>query len=99
MATKRPKPTARGTNPPSINFKVLARRNIPSRPAKKPKSRLACSLLQRQRRTASGIMAREVESITPETARPYAEARFELERKVKISTKHPAQSSQLRVRI
>ena len=32
---------ASGTNPPSRNFSVLARRNMPSSPAKPPKSRLA----------------------------------------------------------
>src|SRR5437762_207296 len=65
MATNRPRPMASGTNPPSRNFKVFARRNIPSIAAKQPKSRLARSTLQRQRRTASGIMAREDERSRP----------------------------------
>src|SRR6476661_10769926 len=95
IAVKITTASASGTQPPCVNFTMLAESSVPSINAKKPNTAIANGQLHFQARTASTNTSSVVTSIVPVTAMPYAAARLLDDLKLTTSATTPASWIQL----
>src|SRR5512138_918498 len=95
MTAKTRMPMASGSQAPWRSLRLAEEKKTASIAAKKPNSGAAMYQRQCQTRVAITIIASEVTSMTPDTAKPYAAARRELE--PKLTTRKTQDTSSARL--